>query len=108
MFQGHLSLKCGVSLSAFLVVLKKAPTNGGTNRRIPADDSPHVIAIQRNPHPIWYRVRLMRCALGSTLAFPLTAHSLEEARVRALEHYQRRHRDEEVEVLQVERLAPVA
>ena len=50
----------------------------------------------------------MRCALGSTLAFPLTAHSLEEARVRALEHYQRRHRDEEVEVLQVERLAPVA
>lgn len=67
-----------------------------------------MIAIHRNPTPIWYRVRLMRCALGSTLAFPLTAHSLEEARVRALEHYRLRNRDEEVQVLEVERLAPVA
>lgn len=67
-----------------------------------------MVAIKHTPNPVWYRVRLMRCALGSTLAFPLTAHSLEEARVRALEHYSRRHRNEVVEVLEVERLAPVA
>lgn len=87
---------------------EKATTNEGTNRPISADEVLQVIAIKRNPDPIWYRVRLVRCALGSTLAFPLTANSLEEARIRALEHYQRRNRDEEVEVLEVERLAPVA
>ena len=66
-----------------------------------------VISLKRHLFPIWYRVSLVRCDLGSTLTLPLAAHSLEEARERALGHYRTRYRNEEIEVIEVQRLSPV-